>query len=75
MNLLYVLCESSTVQIKVFNSAAQWVGSFTTEGSSGSNVYPMDISSFSYGVYFYLLQSTGPSGTRKSNPVKFAVVR
>jgi len=75
MNVLYVLCEAGPVKITVYNTAADWVASYSTVGSVGPNVYVADISSFSYGVYYYFVNFDGPSGNRRSKPTKFAVVR
>jgi len=70
-----VLCEAGAVRIRVYNPARSLVASYSTAGSPGPNVYPVDASVFSHGIYYYFVQSTGPSGTRQSRPVKFAVTR
>jgi hypothetical protein len=75
MNLTCNLCEPSSVVVTVYNTAAERVAIYDEQGESGANIYSLNISSFSHGVYFILIQSTGPSGGRKSNTMKFAVVR
>jgi hypothetical protein len=75
MNISCVLCEFSTVTIAVYNVAAEKIASYDFSGANGTNVYSLNITGFSHGVYFFIIQSSGPSGNRKSNIEKFAIVR
>lgn len=75
MNFLYVLCEASRVKIRVYNAAAELVAEYDTNGSPGANVYPVNASVFSHGIYYYFVQTSGVSGVRQSKPTKFAVSR
>jgi len=75
MRFLFVLCEAAKVNIRVYNPAVGLVASYSTNGFPGPNVYPVDASVFSHGVYYYFVQSSGPSGVLRSKPMKFAVVR
>lgn len=75
MNILYVLCEPGSVKIQVYNSAAELVATYATNGTPGPNVYPANITGFSHGVYYYFVTFNGSSGEKKSKPSKFAVIR
>ncbi|HJT25279.1 MAG TPA: T9SS type A sorting domain-containing protein [bacterium] len=75
LNFLYVLCEASQVKVRVYNAAGGLVATYGTSGSTGPNVYPVDATVFSHGIYYYFVQTAGPSGTRKSKTTKFAVTR
>jgi hypothetical protein len=75
MSLFCDLCESSTVVITVYNVAAEKIATYNYPGSDGSNVYSLNIAGFAHGVYFFMMQSTGPSGNRQSGVKKFAIIR
>lgn len=75
MDVLCNLCEPSSVTLTVYNTAAERIAVYTEAGGDGANVYSMNIANFAHGIYFLLVQSSGPSGSRKSNVMKFAVVR
>ncbi len=75
MNVLCNLCEPSSVTMTVYNTAAERIAIYNQPGTDGANVYSVNIASFAHGIYFLLVQSSGPSGSRKSNVMKFAVVR
>ncbi|HTA75786.1 MAG TPA: T9SS type A sorting domain-containing protein [bacterium] len=75
MNLSCNLCESSTVVVTVYNVAGEKTGTYNYLGVSGTNVFAVNISGFSYGIYFLKMQSTGPSGSRQSVIKKFAITR
>jgi hypothetical protein len=75
MNLLCDLCESSSVVVSVYNVAAEKVATYNYAGFSGANIYSLDIGGLAHGVYYLMIRSNGPSGSRKSNIDKFAVIR
>ena len=75
MKFLFVRCEAGAVKIRVYNPAVGLAASYATTGAPGPNVYPVDASVFSHGVYYYFVESSGPSGGRRSKPTKFAVTR
>ena len=75
MNIFFVLCEGGSVRIQVYNSAAELVATYNTNGSAGPNVYPANITGFSHGVYYYFVIFNGSSGEKKSKPTKFALTR
>jgi len=53
MNLSCNLCESSTVVVSVYNVAGEKTGTYNYVGVSGTNVFSVNISGFSYGIYFF----------------------
>ena len=75
MNVSCDLCESSSVVVTVYNITGEKIAVYNYSGSSGTNVYSLNIAPFAHGVYFLIIQSAGPSGSRKSAIKKFAVVR
>ena len=75
MSVLCDLCEPSSLIITVYNVAAEKIATYNFLGSSGSNIYSLNIAGFAHGVYFLMIQSSGPSGSRQSGVKKFAVVR
>ena len=75
MNFLFVLCEASQVKISVYNSVVGLAATYNTSGVPGPNIYPADITRYSHGIYYYFVQTQGTSGTRKSKPAKFSVIR
>jgi hypothetical protein len=75
MNVFCVLCEPGSVVITVYNVAAEKIAIYNYSGSDGSNVYSLNIIGFAHGVYFFMMQSTGPSGNRQSGIKKFAIIR
>ena len=75
LNFFYLLCEAGQIKIRVYNPAMGLVATYNTNGSTGPNVYPVDATVFSHGVYYYFVQTSGVSGGRKSKPTKFAVTR
>jgi hypothetical protein len=48
------LCETSTVNITVYNVAAERIASYDFSGSNGSNVYSLNIAEFAHGIYFLI---------------------
>jgi hypothetical protein len=75
LKFLYVLCETSRVQIQVFNSGGARVANWETGGDPGNNLYSADVSRFSHGVYYFYLTAQGPSGTKRSQLSKFCMTR
>jgi hypothetical protein len=75
MSVLCNLCETSSVSIAVYNMVAEKIANYDFLGSSGTNIYSLNIGGFAHGIYFLIIQSSGPSGNRKSGIQKFAVVR
>jgi len=75
MNIHFALCEPSSIKIFVYNTSGSLVGTDSFTGIMGSNVLSIDISKYSYGIYYFVVQGTGVSGVRKSKAYKFAVVR
>ena len=73
--ILCNLCEPGTVRINLYNTASEWVGSFTFPGNMGANRLPIDIGSLSHGIYYYLVQAEGSTGIHRSKTSKFAVTR
>ncbi len=75
LNLSYDLCEPGSVQVSIYNVSLGLVATFPFQGLSGRNTTSLDISGFSHGIYYYLLQMISSSGTYKTKPMKFAVIR
>ncbi len=69
------LCESATVQVLLYNMAAQKVGSASFTAQRGPNDFTLGVSGWAYGVYYYLIEVDSSSGTRRLKPAKFAIVR
>jgi hypothetical protein len=51
------------------------VGNFPAGGANGTNIFSLDISGYSHGIYFYIVRVVGPSGPRASRPTKFSIIR
>jgi hypothetical protein len=75
LNFSVLLASGGTTNIRVYNAGGDLVAAYPLTGMAGSNVYTADISSYSHGIYYYLVESDGPSGKQKSKPEKFAVLR
>ncbi len=75
MNVSCDLCEPSSVAATVFGVTGEKIAVYNYSGSSGTNLYSLDITHFAHGIYFLIVQSSGPSGSRKSGIKKFAIVR
>lgn len=73
--LLCNLCEAGQVSIRVYNTAAELVETDSFQGSGGVNNRSINIGGLSHGIYYYVVQAQGSTGTHKSNTAKFAVVR
>ena len=73
--ILCNLCESSQVSIRVYNTAAELVETYSFQGNSGANYHPINIGGLSHGIYYYVVQAQGSMGPYKSDTSKFAVVR
>ncbi|HTA75787.1 MAG TPA: T9SS type A sorting domain-containing protein, partial [bacterium] len=75
MSVSCELCEPSSVVMTVFGVTGEKIAVYNYSGSSGTNLYSLDITHFAHGIYFLIVQSSGPSGSRKSGIKKFAIVR
>ncbi|HVZ80442.1 MAG TPA: T9SS type A sorting domain-containing protein [bacterium] len=75
LQFLYVLCETSQVQIQILNGAGNPVAKWETLGNPGNNLYTADVSSFSHGVYYFYLTAQGASGSKRSSLGKFGLTR
>jgi hypothetical protein len=75
LNFLYVLCETSRVQIQVFNAGGAPVAKWDLTGDAGNNLYPADVSKFSHGIYYYYVSAQGVSGPKRSQLNKFCLTR
>jgi hypothetical protein len=73
--ILCNLCESGQVSIRVYNTAAELVETYSFQGNSGANYHPINIGGLSHGIYYYVVQAQRSMGTYKSDTSKFAVVR
>jgi hypothetical protein len=61
--------------LTIYNAAAELVESLNFSGSMGVNNFPLNTANLSHGIYYYVVRSQGLTGTNKSKPSKFAVVR
>jgi hypothetical protein len=76
MTIYCLLCQSSQVKIDIYNAAGQKVDTFySLVGMAGPNNYEIDLTGYSHGIYYYLVETTGSGGTIQSKPGKFAVIR
>jgi hypothetical protein len=75
MSLSCNLCEASNVMVTLYNVAGEKAATYNYSGSSGTNIFTVNINGFAYGIYYLTIQSTGPSGSRRSATKKFAITR
>jgi hypothetical protein len=75
MSVYCRLCGKSSLDIRVYNSAADLVAIYPLRGVGGPNTFPVDVGRLSPGLYYYIVEARGLTGVRRSKPVKFAVVR
>jgi hypothetical protein len=76
MTVYCLLCEHALVKINLFNASGQKVLTlYPLAGADGANTYPVDLTGFSHGIYYYLVETMGGSGSHRSKPYKFAVIR
>lgn len=73
--ILCNLCEPGQVSIRVYNTAAELVETYSFKGNGGANTQSINIGGLSHGIYYYVVQAQGSMGTYKSETSKFAVVR
>ncbi len=73
--VLFNLCESGSVQLNLYNVAANLVETYIFQGSMGVNNFPIDIGGLSHGIYYYVVKAQSSRGLHQSKTCKFAVVR
>jgi hypothetical protein len=73
--ILCNLCESGQASIRIYNTAAELVETYTFQGSTGVNNFSVNIGGLSHGIYYYIVKVQGSTGLHQSKTCKFAVVR
>ncbi len=73
--ILFNLCEAGSGTIRIYNAAAEGIGSYSFTGNLGVNRRSVDIGGLAHGIYYYVVQVEGAAGTQKSKTSKFAVTR
>jgi hypothetical protein len=69
------LCEPGSVEVSVYNVAAERILSHAFTGARGGHTVPLQVGGLAHGVYYYLVQLQGASGLRRSKTTPFAVIR
>ncbi len=75
LTIMIELCENGTGNLRIYDAAARLVQNIAITGNAGVNHYPLDLTGYAHGIYYYLVDTNGPSGKQTSSTHKFAVVR
>ncbi len=68
------LCESDQATVFIYNTVGELVDQFAQPAVQGPNDFTLQVSGWSYGVYYYFIQLNSGSGSRRLKPEKFAIV-
>ena len=62
LHFRFVLSSSMTVRVRVLDAQGVLVADVTESCRSGTNLFTLNISAFSAGVYYYQIDAGGQSG-------------
>ena len=69
------LCQPGQATVFIYNTAGELVTQPSNVGAQGPNDFNLQVSGWSYGIYYYIIQVVDASGSRRLKPQKFAIVR
>jgi hypothetical protein len=74
MKIHLQLCEPNQATVMIYNTVGELVGQLSNPAVQGSNDFVLQVSGWSYGIYYYFIQLDSGSGSRRLKPEKFAIV-
>ena len=75
LSIFAQFCENGSGTIRIYDASLRLVSKIHISGNAGGNSFPLDLTGYSHGVYYYLVDYDGTSGKHISTTHKFAVIR